>query len=146
MSLVRSFLFLFRRRAERARIRAIILGRSLGRMAVLLPLLFGFIPAAGCASKELARSDQPIPGSSFKRQCQEFGDSFHTIVSMKDAQGSLEDDIKSLGDVTPWEETRWDLKHILTSPDAQGSLEDDLHSLGAREPGAFWETLQLLGW
>ena len=126
--------------------REVILHRSLVGMTLLVPLLSGLLLSLGCASKELARSNQPVPGSSFKRQCQELGDSFQVILSMEDAQQSLSDDVKSLGDTTPWEETRWDLKHMLTSPDAQGSLEDDLRALGASEPGSFWETIQLLGW
>jgi len=146
MSIVRSFLFLFRRGSERARMRAIILHRASAWAAVLVPLFLGLVFQAGCASRELAGSKQPVPGSSFQRQCRELGDSFQMTLSMEDSQRSLEDDLKSISDVTPLAETRWDLKHMVTSPDAQRSIEDDLSDLGAREPGAFWETIQLLGW
>jgi hypothetical protein len=87
-----------------------------------------------------------MPGSSFKKQRQELGDSLQMLLSMEDAQRSLEDDLETIGEATPFKETRWDLKQILTSPDAQGSLEDDLRDLSADKPDSFWETIELLGW
>lgn len=132
VTLGRFLVFPLQARAVRARIRALILGRTAAACAVLALAL----PA--CSS--------PHPGSSFQHQLDETAWSAREIVRMDDAQQSLEETLEDLGTGVSASELVWDLEQIFLSPDAQRSIEDDLSDLGDFEPGSIPETFELLGW
>ncbi len=141
--------FPFRRRAARARIHAVILGRAPPRRVeahmVLLPLIALLCLGQGCANKSVYKSGEH-PGTSFDYQMEQLAWSVKTIADMSDARESLEDDLQSLAELTPFEEFAWDVKQLLLSPDARESLEDDLKVLAEPEFDALPETLQMFGW
>lgn len=134
-TLIQFVLFPFRRRAEREKIRGIILRGSAPIPGLVLA---GFLASTGCQS--------PAPGTGFQKQLDETAASARDLFRMDDAQQSLENDLSDFGSGTSPREMLWDIEQIFLSPDAQHSLEDDLHDFGDWEPDALPETFELLGW
>jgi len=127
-SLGHILLFLVHRRSERERVFELILHRG-AKVASLLGVFFlaaiSVLPSSGCSTtgnatntgsatevgaeetvaeastKGWYRTSQP--GSSYQRQCDEFVDTLEMLLNMDDAQGSLEDDLRTFGDSRPEE-------------------------------------------
>jgi len=130
--------FPFRERAEKARMRQIILGRSgdtIGRSLLFAVVLFSL---SSCRS--------PQPGSSFDVQVRRTGESIEGLLAMPDAQKSLKSDLQDLGAPPSFPELLWDIETLFLSPEAPRSLRSDLQDLADPEPGKLKETVELLGW
>ena len=132
---VQLLVFPFRRRAERARIRSVILGSP---QSIVLLAAFGLFVISGCRATH--------PGTSFQKQVDETAWSARELASMKDAQGSLEEDLQAFGSGTSIDGVVWDMEQLFLSPDARTSLEDDLREFGDFEPEDLPETFEMLGW
>lgn len=96
-SLFHLILFPFQRSAERARIRAVIVGRgSLPLQAVLL-LAAALGTSTGCQEPRRGGLG-PQPGGSFSRQIENLEWSVVELFAMRDWRESLLEDLQTLGD------------------------------------------------
>ncbi|HVR74001.1 MAG TPA: hypothetical protein VMT52_06695 [Planctomycetota bacterium] len=87
-------LFPFQRRAERARIRSVIVGRGSLQAVLLAAALVAF---AGCQEPRRGGLG-PQPGGSFSRQIENLEWSVVELFSMRDWSESLLEDLQTLGD------------------------------------------------
>jgi hypothetical protein len=149
-------LFLLRRRDQRGKIHALILGRPCRRQELPAAAIFAFLLLAaltlvvvsGCSSTKPRHGSAHVrtATSSLENQVEELEESVEFLFSMQGARSSLETDLGTLAEDADFEQLGSSLEFFLWSPDARRSLEDDLGEFGDGEPGALQETFELWGW
>lgn len=149
-------LFLIRRRDQRGKIHALILGRPYRRQALPAAAIFALLLLAaltlvvvsGCSSKKPRHGSGHVrtATSSLENQMEELEESVEFLFGMQGARSSLETDLGTLAEDVDFEEFGSSMETLFWSPDARGSLESDLGDLGKEEPGALRETFELWGW